>query len=370
MRCAFSESTVPSDVPWKMIIGGIGATATMGGAVVLPRMARMALVGLDADRYGGAECTPTAANISGYVAASTTAIAPPSERPVTYIRLGSTRHAAVSAATRRTIPARIAGSPCDRNWFAGRNQFQHRCGLCTGFVPDTPRRIRAGRPIGSTACWWRNPPTSVRTHAGRAAAERGWCGATRTGRIRGNSWNQPGRSSEIDATCRARAGGLPKALPCRIGRGPCPLDGGLSGPGLGGSREHLDGKDLDARSRRPALARPCRARDERLHEGGPGRPARSSSWHVILPLSGTAGDERGFPATDHRRCGPPDGTGVRRMAGRPTSLATPGSRLAHPRRDLSGKGGAEPPGVCDAPESVSDVCECPRSGYGNDIGPA
>src|SRR5664279_5712815 len=126
MRCAFSESTVPSDVPWKMIIGGIGATATMGGAVVLPRMARMALVGLDADRYGGAAC------ISGYVAASTTAIAPPAERSVTYIRLGSTRHAAVSAATRRTIPARIAGSPCDRNWFAGRNQFQHRCGLCDG----------------------------------------------------------------------------------------------------------------------------------------------------------------------------------------------------------------------------------------------
>ena len=184
----------------------------------------------------------------------------------------------------------------------------------------------------------------------------------------------PGTSQAGVAKLTPRAAPGPavfrRLLPCRIGRGPCPLDGGLSGPGLGGSREHLDGRDLDARSRRPALARPCRARDERLHEGGPGRPARSSSWHVILPLSGTAGDERGFPATDHRRCGPPDGTGVRRMAGRPTSLATPGSRLAHPRRDLSGKGGAEPPGVCDAPESVSDVCECPRSGYGNDIGPA
>src|SRR5664279_1657860 len=113
MRCAFSESTVPSDVPWKMIIGGIGATATMGGAVVLPRMARMALVGLDADRYGGAECTPTAANISGYVAASTTAIAPPAERPVTYIRLGSTFLAVLSAATRTTSRATAAGAVCN-----------------------------------------------------------------------------------------------------------------------------------------------------------------------------------------------------------------------------------------------------------------
>src|SRR5664279_3692302 len=148
MRCAFSESTVPSDVPWKMIIGGIGATATMGGAVVLPRMARMALVGLDADRYGGAECTPTAANISGYVAASTTAIAPPAERPVTYIRSG--RHATPrfrlppGARSRRALPVRPAteiGSP-------GGTSSSTVVGCATGFVPDTPRRIRAGRPIG------------------------------------------------------------------------------------------------------------------------------------------------------------------------------------------------------------------------------
>src|SRR5664279_5545241 len=363
MRCAFSESTVPSDVPWKMIIGGIGATATMGGAVVLPRMARMALVGLDADRYGGAECTPTAANISGYVAASTTAIAPPAERPVTYIRSG--RHATPrfrlppGARSRRELPVRPAEPVPAPLWVVRRGLFRihHDESVLVGQLVQP----RAGGEIHRRLCAPMQGEQQ-RSAGGAAQPERDVYAVT------------PGTSQAGVAKLTPRAAPGPavfrRLLPCRIGRGPCPLDGGLSGPGLGGSREHLDGKDLDARSRRPALARPCRARDERLHEGGPGRPARSSSWHVILPLSGTAGDERGFPATDHRRCGPPDGTGVRRMAGRPTSLATPGSRLAHPRRDLSGKGGAEPPGVCDAPESVSDVCECPRSGYGNDIGPA
>ncbi len=51
MRRALTESTVPSMVPWKTINGGIGVTEeSSGGAVVLPRMANIALVGPDAER--------------------------------------------------------------------------------------------------------------------------------------------------------------------------------------------------------------------------------------------------------------------------------------------------------------------------------
>ena len=50
-----------------MIIGGMAskAVASTGGCRAWPCIAASALAGLDAERYGGAECTPTAANNSG-----------------------------------------------------------------------------------------------------------------------------------------------------------------------------------------------------------------------------------------------------------------------------------------------------------------
>ena len=53
----------------------------------------------------------------------------------------------------------------------------------------------------------------------------------------------PGTSQAGVAKLTPRAAPGPavfrRLLPCRIGRNPCPLDGGLRGPGLGGSGEHL-----------------------------------------------------------------------------------------------------------------------------------
>ena len=86
-----------------------------------------------AEPCGSPECTPTAANTSGYAAPSTAAIAAPAENPATYTRSRST---ACSAAISSTIPARIDGSPAPRRWSAGWNQFQYRIGfaevICSG----------------------------------------------------------------------------------------------------------------------------------------------------------------------------------------------------------------------------------------------
>ena len=105
------------------------AAATRGAE----RMAAKADATSVAQPCGSPECTPTAANTSGYAAPSTAAIAAPAENPATYTRSRST---ACSAAISSTIPARIDGSPAPRRWSAGSNQFQYRIGFaevtCSG----------------------------------------------------------------------------------------------------------------------------------------------------------------------------------------------------------------------------------------------
>jgi predicted PurR-regulated permease PerM len=99
----------PATAPAAPAHGGEGRRDVGGGALRSP------------------ECTPTAANTSGYAAPNTAAIAAPAE-PATYTRSRSTP---CSTAISSTIPARIDGS-------------QHR-GLVGGLEPvPVPHRVRGG----------------------------------------------------------------------------------------------------------------------------------------------------------------------------------------------------------------------------------
>ncbi len=71
---------------------------------------------------GKPECTPTAANRSGYSAPSTAAIAPPADMPATNTCAGS---APCSLTICRVSPAMMSGSPASRAWWPDSNQFQH-----------------------------------------------------------------------------------------------------------------------------------------------------------------------------------------------------------------------------------------------------
>ena len=117
---ALPTATVVSASPWKAITGTGRSSGRARGAELMADTADPTSV---AQPCGSPECTPTAANTSGYAAPSTAAIAPPAENPATYTRSRST---SCSAATSATIPARIAASPVPRCWSAGSNQFQYR----------------------------------------------------------------------------------------------------------------------------------------------------------------------------------------------------------------------------------------------------